>query len=160
MMPAKVRAAAVVLVLALAGCSSDNSTNSRPTLVCDVKQLRLQGSIDDAPIDISETASGFFFANKVSAAPGSLGVTLASGDFKLEFDTLTAFGGKSAARGFIKHEPSALSVGNCETGPFPSTMSISSDGNTISFSLNNLLQEPYCGGQAVAGSLSGCFRTE
>ena len=149
-----------VLLLLLAGCSSDNSVSSGATLMCEVKQLRLQGSIDDAPIDISEVASGFIFANKVSAAPGSLDVTLGSGDFKLEFDTLTAFGGKSAARGFIKHDPSALSVGNCETGPFPSVMSISSDGNTISFSLDKLFQEPYCGGKVATGTLSGCFRTE
>jgi hypothetical protein len=129
-------------------------------LTCELEQLRLRGSIDDAPIDISETASGFAFANKVTAAPGSLDVTIASGDFKLEFDMLTAFGGTSPARGFIKHDPSALSVGNCETGPFPSTMSISSDGNTINFSLSKLLHEPYCSGKAATGTLSGCFRTE
>jgi len=149
----------LVLALGAAACggSSGDSGNAGASLTCAPKQLRVQGSIDGMPIDINEMATGYAFVNKLGDSPGSLDAPLTNGELKIEFDTLTPFGGKSSARGFIKDGGASLSVGNCETGPFSSTMSISSDGNTMSFSLTQLVWEPYCGGQAATGDLSGCF---
>jgi hypothetical protein len=120
----------------------------------------VQGSIDDMPVDISATASGYSFANKISADPGSLHVLVPGGLFDLEFDKLTPYGGSSAARGVVQAYDTGLSVGNCESSGFPSSMHISDDGNTIVFTLVQLAHAPYCNATPARGQLQGCFATE
>lgn len=148
-----------LLGVACFGCSGsdDGGGTSSQSLTCAPKQLRIQGSIDDMPVDISETATTYFFANKISADPGNLNVTLADGNFALEFDKLTAYGGSSNARGTLR--TSGLAVGNCDTAGFPGSMLISKDGDTYNFHLVTLAHEPYCGGTVVKGQLDGCFTT-
>jgi hypothetical protein len=128
------------------------------SITCAPKQLRIQGSINDIPVDISETATNYFFANKISADPGELNVTIPSGQFQLQFDELTPYGGSSAARGMLRQP--AGEVGNCANDGFPGSMSISKDGNTTFFTLVQLTNMGECGGAAAKGQLQGCFATE
>jgi hypothetical protein len=147
-----------LLGVACCGCSgSDDGGTAAPSLTCVPKQLRIQGSVDDMPVDIDLSASTYFFANKIGADPGSLNVTLPDGNFVLEFDKLTPYGGSANARASVK--TSGLAVGNCDTAGFPGTMSISKDGDTYRFTLVQLAHEPFCGGTAAKGQLDGCFTT-
>jgi hypothetical protein len=144
------------------GCSGsdDGGGMATPPLTCEPKQLRIQGSIDDMPVDISETATSYVFANKISADPGSLHVLVPHGLFNLEFDKLTPYGGSSAARGVVQDSDTGFSVGNCQTTGFPSSMHISDDGDTIQFTLVQLAHVPYCDATPAKGTLQGCFATE
>jgi hypothetical protein len=151
----------VVSSLVLAACSGGSDSNAPGgDLACAPKQLRVQGHIDDMPVDLDEAASNYVFENKIGDAPGNLTASFATGQLKLEFDKLTPDGGSSDARGFLQETGSALSVGNCETGAFVSSLSISSDGKTIHFALTHLAHEPYCSGASVTGELGGCFAFE
>jgi hypothetical protein len=38
-----------------------------------------------------------------------------------------------------------------------STLVVDADGNGVHFTLRDLSDEPYCGGAAVTGELSGCL---
>jgi len=148
----------------LSGCSGSSdrsdSNGTGDALTCAPKELRVRGQIDDVPVDLEETTTGYSFENKVLEPPGSLRAPFATGRLELEFDKLTPNGGSSTARGFLRETDMGLSVGNCDTGAFVSSLSISDDGTTIHFTLRQLAHEPYCSGSAAKGELTGCFAFE
>lgn len=163
MRKAKLLGGAVIL-LGASACSSSGSEQGpdTTTLACADGELRIQGQLGDDAVDLQETYTSYFFENKLGAGPGRLSAATPSGQLLLEFDMLTAFGETSAARGSISDTNAAIDFGNCATEGFPSSMTISSDGNTLHFALKQLRSggPAYCAGDVLAGSLSGCIRND
>jgi len=148
---------ATILALVTTACSSSSDGPATPTLACGSQELKVSGTLDGEGFDLVRRGSGYAFTNKIGADPGTMDVSSPQGALSIEFNKLIANGASGPARGSFTDTEGALSVGNCESGDFVSTLSADADGNGVHFTLRNLSREPYCGGAAVSGELSGCF---
>jgi hypothetical protein len=145
-----------LLAMGLVGCG--DAAGDAAKLTCAPKELRVAGMADGNDVNLVRPVTTYAFANKLGAAgPGTVDASTAQGSLSLEFDMLTIDGGTSTARGSVVDADSSLSIGNCATGNFVSTLTVDADGNGVHFTLRNLNHEPYCGGAAVTGALSGCL---
>jgi hypothetical protein len=149
---------ATFLALSTAACGSsdDDSAASAPTVSCNPQELKVSGTLDGTQVELVRATSGYAFVNKISASPGSADVTTPQGSLSLEFNKLVANGQSGPARGSFVDSEGALSIGNCETGDFVSTISMDAGGSAFHFTLRGLRHEPYCSGAAVVGELNGC----
>jgi hypothetical protein len=152
-------AAALGLALATTACSSSSDDGAAETngLVCGEKELKVAGTLDGVAVNLMPSVTGYAFQNKYNDEPGSANATTAQGAFALEFNKSLFDGESGPARGSFSDTDGALSVGNCETGDFVSTLTMDEDGNGLHFTLRGLQREPYCNGAVVAGELSGCL---
>jgi len=152
-----------VLLSTLTGCGSDdadaNGGNTTASLSCAAKQLKAAGNINGQALSVERGVTNYRFENKLTTAPGRVSATTANGSLLIEFNRLTADGQSSPARGNFTDD--TLSIGNCETGDFVSTLTADADGNGVHFTLKQLVEAPYCSGDATTGAeLSGCVGFE
>ena len=151
----RIRQVFSLVVLLLTACGSPDDGN--PGITCGEEQLKVVGTIDGVDVSLTRATTYYTFVNKLGDAPGTMDASTAQGMFSLEFNTLTADGQSSPARGSLVDSEGPLSVGNCETGEFSSTLTMDANGKGLHFTLRALHREPYCSAAAVTGELGGCM---
>jgi hypothetical protein len=73
-------------------------------------------------------------------------------------------GDSVASRGYVKfqrnigNEDVPYNFGNCETGAFSGTLTLSLDGTTWQFTIEDMHKPPYCSGDSIRGGFAGCFK--
>jgi hypothetical protein len=144
-----------IAVLLLTACGSSDDDN--PGIACGEEQLKVTGTIDGLDVSLTRATTSYTFINKLGDAPGAMDASTEQGILSLEFNTSTANGQSSPARGSLVDAEGSLSVGNCATGEFSSTLTMDASGNGIHFTLRALHREPYCSAAAVTGELGGCM---
>jgi hypothetical protein len=148
----------LILLSSVSACGgSDDDAPVGGGLTCAPSELRVKGKLDGVDVSLVRPTNGYAFINKLSAdSLGTLDVATEQGSLSLEFNMLTANGDSSPARGSLVDAEGSLSVGNCESGDFASTIAIDADGDGVHFTLRSLHREPYCTGAAASGQLDGC----
>jgi hypothetical protein len=143
-----------------AACGGDDDDFEAPT--CEDGEVRIQGDVGGASIDDARSGYvSYVFVNALNDDDGQLDVGFAGGDMlSLRFPDLTANGDSVDVRGSVSYPSVDLDVGNCDDDGFPGILRLDEGGDGGAFLLTSLRQgDDYCGGDAVTGEITGCFRS-
>ncbi len=151
----------------------DDDGDTPPSITCDAEDtLKLESNVYGSSLSIVTANGGGTFMNAGGEDVGYLDISLVYGSGSefgvayvyVEFEDLIMQGGSSEGRGYVIDSARNLSVGNCETGGFVSRIwSIDTEeegAEEYRWELKALKEDPYCTGDSVSGTATGCWYIE
>lgn len=147
------------LAFVLLACAACGGGGEDPPS-CGAGQVSVTGDPDGGELAGSFSATSYAFVNALGGSPGTLDAqqsgTGTPPQLHLEWTELVANGDSVDARGYLID---GAGYGNCDAGPFDSTLSMDDDGAGGTFTLRHLrMGPPFCG-EEITGEIVGCFRS-
>ncbi len=147
-------------LMSFAACGSSGSATAANTAACVSQMLTLAGDLDGQAVSVQLVPTGLVFQQ--GTTPHTFDVSYADGALHLEWNSLVAIGGTTAAAGTIvmpagtPHAGETICAGTGTTITDQSTGGSSGLDNEL-FTLQTLSSGPSCPGTALGGSIDGCI---
>jgi hypothetical protein len=148
-----------VLFVALVGWAcggSDAGQDAGPDggdpLTCGAVELRITGSLDGSPVDVTTVVGEIVQTTQPAAV---LIYPDDGGRIRFELQGLPPAGVPAPARATVTMASVGfVDLGNCQTAGYPSELTLSE--GRVDFVLRDLRSAPFCENPAGAGELTGC----